>query len=156
MSAKKLFRRRALKPVVKDDCANHKGTRSIVMTVSSDLNTIVEPRASTPYEFNPVGGPRAESISHCHLLTTYSTITSTDRSSVRTGTHSLLPLLQRDVTSIGTCQQVDIRLFPTHLLYTICRVCNKCMCSISTGPWMSYAQWRNSYTRFLFFTKVSF
>jgi hypothetical protein len=32
--------------------------------------------------------------------------------------------------------------FPTHVLYVICRVCNKCVCSISTGSWMSYAQWR--------------
>jgi hypothetical protein len=33
----------------------------------------------------------------------------------------------------------------THLLYIICRICNKCICSISTGSWMNYAQWRNSY-----------
>jgi hypothetical protein len=134
-----------LKPVVKDDCANHKGNRYLTMTVSYDLNTTVEPRASPLYAFNPVGGPRAESISHCHLLTRSST-TSTDRSSTRTGTQSRLPLLQRDVTSIGTCQQTSRHMtFPLHLLYMICRVCNKCMCSISTGSWMSYAQWRNSY-----------
>jgi hypothetical protein len=29
----------------------------------------------------------------------------------------------------------------------ICRIWNKYICSISTGSWMSYAQWRNSYTR---------
>jgi hypothetical protein len=33
----------------------------------------------------------------------------------------------------------------THLLYIIC---NKCICSISICSWMSYAQWRNSYTFF--------
>jgi hypothetical protein len=43
----------------------------------------------------------------------------------------------------------------THLLYIICRICNKCICSISTGSWMSYDQWHNSYTIFLF-TLVSF
>jgi hypothetical protein len=41
--------------------------------------------------------------------------------------------------------------FFTNLLYIICRICNKCICSISTGSWMSYAQWRNSYI-FLLFT----
>jgi hypothetical protein len=38
-----------------------------------------------------------------------------------------------------------------NLLYIIYTICNKCICSISTGSWMSYAQWRNSYT-FLLFT----
>jgi hypothetical protein len=38
----------------------------------------------------------------------------------------------------------------THLLYTICRICNKCVCSISTGSWMSYVQWRNPCTPFSF------
>jgi hypothetical protein len=38
--------------------------------------------------------------------------------------------------------------FFTHLLYIICRICNKCICSISTGSWISYAQWRNSHTLF--------
>lgn len=42
---------------------------------------------------------------------------------------------------------VDFLTFFTHLLYTIYRVCYKCtcICSINTGPWMSYAQWRNAY-----------
>jgi hypothetical protein len=39
-------------------------------------------------------------------------------------------------------------IFSTHLLYIICRIFNKCVCSISTGSWMNYAQWRNSYTLF--------
>jgi predicted nucleic acid-binding Zn ribbon protein len=38
----------------------------------------------------------------------------------------------------------------THLLYIICRICSKRMCSISTSSWMSYAQRRNSYTLFFF------
>jgi hypothetical protein len=32
----------------------------------------------------------------------------------------------------------------------ICKVCNKCICSKSTCSWMSYAQWRKSYTCFFF------
>jgi hypothetical protein len=43
-----------------------------------------------------------------------------------------------------------LRFFSTHLLYIICRVCNKCICSISTCLWMSYALWHNSYTPFFF------
>jgi hypothetical protein len=31
-----------------------------------------------------------------------------------------------------------------HALYIIC---NKCVCSISIGSWMSYGQWPNSYNR---------
>jgi hypothetical protein len=38
----------------------------------------------------------------------------------------------------------------THLLYITCRICNKCICSISTGSSMSYVQWRNSCTPFHF------
>jgi hypothetical protein len=38
--------------------------------------------------------------------------------------------------------------FHTHILYIICRVCYKYICSICTDSWMSYAQWRNSYTLF--------
>jgi hypothetical protein len=37
----------------------------------------------------------------------------------------------------------------THLFYIICRICNICICSISTGSRMSYAQWSNSYTFFI-------
>jgi hypothetical protein len=36
-----------------------------------------------------------------------------------------------------------------NLLYIICRFCNKCICSISTGSWTSYAHWRNSYFSFV-------
>jgi hypothetical protein len=38
----------------------------------------------------------------------------------------------------------------TDLFYIICRICNKCTCSVSTGPWVSCVQWSNSYTLFLF------
>jgi hypothetical protein len=38
--------------------------------------------------------------------------------------------------------------FPTHLLYIICRICNKNICSMSTDSWRSCAQWRNSYNSF--------
>jgi hypothetical protein len=44
----------------------------------------------------------------------------------------------------------NVIIFFTHLLYIICRVYYKCVCSISTGLWMSYAKWHNSYTRFSF------
>jgi hypothetical protein len=43
-----------------------------------------------------------------------------------------------------------IMIFFTHLLYMICRVCCKCMCSVGTGSLMSYVQCRNWYTIFLF------
>jgi hypothetical protein len=33
---------------------------------------------------------------------------------------------------------------PPHLFF---RLCYKCTCSIRTGSWMGYVQWRNSYTR---------
>jgi hypothetical protein len=39
---------------------------------------------------------------------------------------------------------------PTHSLYIICRICNKCICSTGTGLWMSYAQWHKSYNLFFF------
>jgi hypothetical protein len=35
-----------------------------------------------------------------------------------------------------------------HLLYIICKICNKCICSINTGSQISYTQWRNSYSCF--------
>jgi hypothetical protein len=38
----------------------------------------------------------------------------------------------------------------TDLLYIICRTCNKCIYSINTCSWMSYAQWSISYTFFVF------
>jgi hypothetical protein len=37
----------------------------------------------------------------------------------------------------------------THLSHIIRRICNKCICSVSTDSWMSYDQWRNSYTFFV-------
>jgi hypothetical protein len=45
--------------------------------------------------------------------------------------------------------------FFTHLLYIICRVCYKCIYSISTRSWMSYAQWHNS-CRFFWSLKYHF
>jgi hypothetical protein len=38
--------------------------------------------------------------------------------------------------------------FSTHLLYIICRICSKHICSKSTGSWMSYAEWHKSCTFF--------
>jgi hypothetical protein len=38
--------------------------------------------------------------------------------------------------------------FLSHLVYIICRICDKCVCSRSAGSWMS-AQWRNSSTFFV-------
>jgi hypothetical protein len=47
---------------------------------------------------------------------------------------------------------VSNKLLSLHiLLYIICRICNKCICSKSTGSLMSYDQWHNSYTSFFFF-----
>jgi hypothetical protein len=59
------------------------------------------------------------------------------------------------VTLVGHNQKMpknweSMKIFFTYLLYTICRICYKCVCSISTGSWMSYAQWRNSHTHFSF------
>jgi hypothetical protein len=54
-------------------------------------------------------------------------------------TFSLIPVLEIVIPN---------SFFFTHLLYIICRICNKCICSVSTGSWMGYAQWRNSYTSF--------
>jgi hypothetical protein len=59
------------------------------------------------------------------------------------------------VLLINTCNCRFTRLFDiitiflTHLLYITCRICSKYICSISTGSWMNYVQWHNSYT-FLF------
>jgi hypothetical protein len=52
------------------------------------------------------------------------------------------------LTKIYFLVLVFIRFFSTHLLYIICRICNNCICLISTGFCMSYAHWRNSYTIF--------
>jgi hypothetical protein len=36
----------------------------------------------------------------------------------------------------------------------MCRICNKCICSVSIGSWTSYAQWCNSYTLLFFFVHL--
>jgi hypothetical protein len=54
--------------------------------------------------------------------------------------------LHRLLNDLPECMHANI--FPAHLLYIICRICNKCICTISTRSWMSYAQWRSSYTLF--------
>jgi hypothetical protein len=55
------------------------------------------------------------------------------------------PIIQSQLLKVSFSKP---KIFFTHVLYIICRICNKCICSISTGSWMSYAQWRNSYNYF--------
>jgi hypothetical protein len=41
---------------------------------------------------------------------------------------------------------LSLKVLFTHSLHIIYRICNKCIFSISNDSWMSYGQWRNSYT----------
>jgi hypothetical protein len=56
---------------------------------------------------------------------------------------------KKEVENEGTQQRGqkinEEHVFLAHLLYLIC---NKCICPISTGSWMSYAHWRISYSFF--------
>jgi hypothetical protein len=62
---------------------------------------------------------------------------------------TLCIVVQHHWRSGGTnCLHLQVRRVCSHLLYKVCRICDKCVCSISTGSWMSYVQWRNWYTIF--------
>jgi hypothetical protein len=45
----------------------------------------------------------------------------------------------------GKTNKVSKYFFHTFIIHNL-RIGNKCICSISTGPIMSHAPWRNSYT----------
>jgi hypothetical protein len=57
---------------------------------------------------------------------------------------SISPLMMVSFDEERYCgMMIESRNSFFHTLYIICRICNKCKCSRSTGSWMSYAQWRN-------------